>query len=45
MTSDFTVKLTRIILLFLSVILKPDGVFQDYTKDVWKINIDCGLER
>ena len=38
---DFTVKLYKNNIIIFVGYLKPDGVFQDYVKDVWKINIDC----
>jgi hypothetical protein len=38
---DFTVKLYKNNIIIFVGYLKPDGVFQDYVNDVWKINIDC----
>ena len=38
---DFTVKLYKNNSVIFVGYLKPDGVYQDYVNDVWKINIDC----
>ena len=38
---DFTVKLYKNNIVLFVGYLKPDGVFQDYVNDIWKINIDC----
>lgn len=37
----FTVKLYKNNNILFVGYLKPDGVYQDYVNDVWKINIDC----
>lgn len=38
---EFTVKLYKNNKIYFVGYLKPDGVFQDYTRDEWVINLDC----
>jgi hypothetical protein len=38
---DYTVKLYINNNLYFVGYLKPDGVFQDYVRDEWRINLDC----
>jgi hypothetical protein len=38
---DFTVQLYKNGLLVYIGYLKPDGVFQDYVRDEWRLNLEC----
>jgi hypothetical protein len=39
--TDFSVKLYRDNILQFQGFIKPDGIFQSYSEDIWNINVEC----